>query len=125
MAACSSSTPEWDYMPAVDKLTTDVRTLYGQDLLNQHFSWLHIGCVQAGDSPAKHIHLDYKYSGFPARSIDMPKSECELGPAAKVEAWAGRYSPLQIYAYGRRQYTLSAIQPYIDAMIADNVRDHL
>lgn len=126
LGACSESpSSEWDYMPAVDSLTNSVRAKYGQDLLTTDFNWIRIGCVQAGDSPKKHIHIEYKYFSFPIRVLDLPPSECELGPAAKVEAWSGRYSPRQIYAYGRRQYTLAAIQPYIDAMIADNVRDHL
>jgi hypothetical protein len=127
VTACSPDT-EWDRMGSNDTLTNALRAQYSSVLLPKGFRSLRISCEKDSTNAtntAKHIHLYYYFTSYPSRSIDLPPSECEYGPAVKIEAWSGRYSPMQLFANSRREYTIEAVKPYIDAMLADQVRDHL
>lgn len=123
LSACGPVDP-FDNLTSDDKLTAELRAAYQPQLLGKDFQHLTIECEGAG-ATAQKVIVKYKFGDYPERALAFQPEGCEVGPAVKIAVYSGRYSPPQVYAYDRRNYKITAIAKYIDAVIVDQTRDHL
>jgi predicted small lipoprotein YifL len=112
------------YFPANDKLAADISSQYLNELVGLGFRELNITCHPTELSPNRIIHVSYDFDNYPERELDVPVDTCELGSEAKISMPRGIGHP-KIEAVTRLPFTIETIKPYIDAMLADRMHNHL
>jgi hypothetical protein len=121
LAACDDA---YDYFPDNDKLASDISAQYLDELGGLGFREMILECQLTANAPNRTIHVTYLFANYPERELDVPVDTCELGQEAKISMPRG-IGHSKIEAVTRLPFTIATIKPYIDAMIADRMRNHL